>query len=98
MLIDCNVKRVIKFNAFNNPVNVCIGEHDEQYTPKETTTLYTASFHKFREQIWHTVLINREYIDANVMNIVDAMGLKYIIPAKDNKKVIKFKKLGLKIV
>ena len=34
MLIDCTVKMGIKFNAFNNHVNVAIEEHDEPYTGK----------------------------------------------------------------
>ena len=44
----------------------------------------------------NTVLMDRGYLDSNVMNTVDSMGLKYIIPAKDNDKVKKFKKMDLK--
>ncbi|MHB1440414.1 MAG: transposase [Cuniculiplasma sp.] len=38
------------------------------------------------------VLMDRGYLDAGVMNDMDSMGMKYIIPAKDNHKVLKFKK------
>jgi len=44
----------------------------------------------------NTVLMDRGYLDSNVMDTVDSMGLKYIIPAKDNNKVKKFKKMDLK--
>ncbi len=43
-----------------------------------------------------TVLMDRGYLDSDVMNTVDSMKLKYIIPAKDNHKVLKFKKMALK--
>ena len=44
----------------------------------------------------NTVLMDRGYLDSDVMNTGDSMKLKYIIPAKDNNKVIKFKKMDLK--
>jgi hypothetical protein len=44
----------------------------------------------------NTVLMDRGYLDSDVMNAVDSMKLKYIIPAKDNEKVKKFKKMDLK--
>ena len=40
--------------------------------------------------------MDRGYLDSSVMDAVDSMKLKYIIPAKDNHKVIKFKKMDLK--
>ena len=44
----------------------------------------------------NTVLMDRGYLDSDVMNTVDSMKLKYIIPAKDNGKVKRFKKMALK--
>lgn len=44
----------------------------------------------------NTVLMDRGYLDSDVMDTVYSMGLKYIIPAKANHKVIKFKKMDLK--
>lgn len=41
ILIDCTVKMAIELNAFNNPVNIAIDEHDYPY-------LIDAPFHKFR--------------------------------------------------
>ena len=43
-----------------------------------------------------TVLVDRGYLDSDVMSPVNSMKLKYIIPAKDNNKVVKFKKMALK--
>ena len=143
MLIDYTVKMAMEFNAFNNPVNVAIDEHDEPYTGKDNPYLIDAPFHKFRgtdmayrfatldcvsgrftlaAMVKHpldgidnarevriliehalssgikinTVLMDRGYLDSDVMNTGDSMKLKYIIPAKDNNKVIKFKKMDLK--
>ena len=36
------------------------------------------------------------YLDSDVMNMINSMRLKYIIPAKGNNKTIKFKKMDLK--
>ncbi|WP_236940619.1 transposase [Ferroplasma acidiphilum] len=44
----------------------------------------------------NTVLMDRGYLDSNVMNTVNSMKLKYIIPTKDNNKVKKFKNMDLK--
>ena len=44
----------------------------------------------------NTVLMDSGSLDSDVMNTVDSMKLKYIIPAKDNNKVKKFKKMDLK--
>lgn len=144
MLIDCTIKMGTKFNAFNNPVDVAIDEHDEPYTGKENPTLYTAPLHKFRgtdiayrfatldcvrsnrftlvAMVKHplagidnakevkiliehalslgikinTVLMDERYLDSDVMNTVDSMKLNYIIPAKNNYKVIEFKKMDPK--
>jgi len=41
----------------------------------------------------NTVLMDREYLDSDVMNTVDSMKLKYIIPTKDNNKVKKYRKM-----
>ena len=48
MLIDNTVKMGIELNAFNDPVNVAIDEHDEPYTGKDNPYLIDAPFHKFR--------------------------------------------------
>ena len=37
------------------------------------------------------VLMDRGYLDAGVMNGMDIMGMKYIVPAKDNPKVLRFR-------
>ena len=37
------------------------------------------------------VLMDRGYLDAGVMNGMDIMGMKYIVPAKDNSKVLRFR-------
>jgi hypothetical protein len=38
------------------------------------------------------ILMDRGYLDAGVMNNVDTMGMKYIVPARDNPKVLGLKK------
>ena len=42
------------------------------------------------------VLMDRGYLDAGVIRTVESLKLKYIIPAKDNKKVLKYKKMEMK--
>ncbi len=42
------------------------------------------------------VLIDRGYLDAAVMKTVDDMNLKYIVPAKENSKVKKFKDMDMR--
>ena len=42
------------------------------------------------------VLMARGYLDAGVIIKVESLKLKYTIPAKDNKKVIKYKKMEMK--
>ena len=42
------------------------------------------------------VLMDRGYLDAGVIRTVESLKLKYIIPAKDNPKVIKYKKMEMK--
>ncbi|EQD25875.1 transposase (ISH3), partial [mine drainage metagenome] len=42
------------------------------------------------------VLMDRGYLDVGVMKRVESHNLKYIIPAKDNKKVIRFRKMEMK--
>ncbi len=37
------------------------------------------------------ILMDRGYLDAGVMNDMDIMGMKYIVPAKDNPKVLRFR-------
>ena len=43
-----------------------------------------------------TVLMDRGYLDVGVMNKVESMNLKYIIPAKDNHKVKGFRNMEMK--
>ncbi|MHB1806500.1 MAG: transposase [Thermoplasmataceae archaeon] len=38
------------------------------------------------------ILMDRGYLDAGVMNGIDTMGMKYIVPARDNPKVLRLKK------
>ena len=38
------------------------------------------------------ILMDRGYLDAGVMNGIDAKGMKYIVPARDNPKVLRLKK------
>ncbi|EQD76066.1 transposase IS4 family protein, partial [mine drainage metagenome] len=42
------------------------------------------------------VLMDRGYLDVGVMKRVESHNLKYIIPAKGNKKVIRFRKMEMK--
>ena len=42
------------------------------------------------------LLMDRGYLDAGVIRTVESLKLKYIIPAKDNKKVLKYKKMEMK--
>ena len=42
------------------------------------------------------VLMDRGYLDVGVMNKVASMNLKYLIPAKDNSKVLEFKRREMK--
>ena len=42
------------------------------------------------------VLMDRGYLDVGVMRKVEALNLKYIIPAKDNPKVMRFKGMEMK--
>ena len=48
MLIDDTVRTAISHNAFSNPVNVAIDEHDEPYYGMDNRYLINAPFHKFR--------------------------------------------------
>jgi hypothetical protein len=41
------------------------------------------------------VLIDRGYLSAGVMNKIDNLKLKYIVPAKDNPKVKRFKRMAM---
>jgi hypothetical protein len=41
------------------------------------------------------VLIDREYMDARVMMKIDSLGLKCIIPAKDNPKTLRFRTMEM---
>lgn len=38
------------------------------------------------------ILMDRGYLDAGVMNNVDTMGMKYIVPARDSPRVLRLKK------
>jgi hypothetical protein len=40
--------------------------------------------------------MDKGYLNSNVMNIVDIMGLKDNVPTNDNNKVLKVKKMYLK--
>ncbi len=42
------------------------------------------------------VLMDRGYLDAGVIRTVESLNLEYIIPAKDNPKVLKYKKMEMK--
>ena len=42
------------------------------------------------------VLMDRGYLDAGVIRTVESLKLKYIIPEKDNPKVLKYKKIEMK--
>ncbi len=42
------------------------------------------------------VLMDRGYLDVGVMKKVELLNLKYIIPAKDNPKVVRFKEMEMK--
>ena len=42
------------------------------------------------------VLMDRGYLDVGVMRKVEALNLEYIIPAKDNSKVLRFKEMEMK--
>ena len=145
MLIDETVRMAIGNNAFSNPVNVAIDEHDEPYYGMDNRYLINAPFHKFRETdkayrfatlesvkngggftlsimrkdqldgidnamevdylIKHAissgisinmVLMDRGYLDAGVIRTVESLNLEYIIPARDNPKVLKYKKMEMK--
>ena len=43
-----------------------------------------------------TVLMDRRYLDAGVIIKVESLKLKYIIPARDNPMVLKYKKMEMK--
>jgi hypothetical protein len=42
------------------------------------------------------VLMDRGYLDAGVIRTVESLNMKYIIPARDNPKVLKYRKMGMK--
>ena len=42
------------------------------------------------------LLMDRGNMDAGVIRKVESLNMKYIIPAKDNKKVLKYKKMEMK--
>ena len=42
------------------------------------------------------VLMDRGYLDAGVIRTVESLNLEYIIPAKDNPKVLKYRKMEMK--
>lgn len=42
------------------------------------------------------VLMDRGYLDAGVIRTVESLNVKYIVPAKDNPKVLKYKKMEMK--
>ena len=42
------------------------------------------------------VLMDRGYLDAGVIIKVESLNLEYIIPARDNPKVLKYKKMEMK--
>lgn len=44
----------------------------------------------------NTVLMDRGYLNAEVIIKVESLKLKYIIPARDNHKVLKYKKMQMK--
>ena len=41
------------------------------------------------------VMMHRGYLDVGVMRKVEALNLEYIIPAKDNPKVLRFKEMEM---
>ncbi len=41
------------------------------------------------------VLMDRGYLDVGVMNKVESLNMEYIIPAKDNPKVLRFKQMDM---
>ena len=145
MLIDETVTIAIANNAFSNPVNAAMDDHDEPYYGMDSRYLINAPFHKFRgtdkayrfatlesvkngerltlsimkkEQLdgidnanevdylirhamslgikINILLMDRGYLDAGVIRTVESLNMKYIIPAKDNKKVLKYKKMEMK--
>ncbi len=144
MPIDRNVTIAIANNAFTNPVNAVIDEHDEPYYGMDSRYLINAPLHKFRgtdkayrfatlesvkngERLTlsimkkyqldgidnamevnnllkhaislginiNIVLMDRGYLDAGVIRKVESLKLKYIIPAKDNKKVLKYRNMEM---
>ena len=44
----------------------------------------------------NTVLMDRGYLDAGVIRTVESLNLEYIVSAKDNPKVLKYKKMEMK--
>jgi len=42
------------------------------------------------------VLMDRGYLDVGVMRKVEALNLEYMIPARDNSKVLRFRDMGMK--
>ena len=42
------------------------------------------------------VFMDRGYLDAGVIRMVESLNMEYIIPARDNKKVLKYKKMEMK--
>ena len=42
------------------------------------------------------VLMDRGYLDVGVMNVVESLNLKYLIPAKENRKVLRFRQMEMK--
>ncbi len=42
------------------------------------------------------VMMHRGYLDVGVMRKVEALNLEYVIPAKDNPKVLRFKEMEMK--
>ena len=42
------------------------------------------------------VLMDRGYLDAGVIRTVESLNMEYIIPARDNKKVLKYRKMEMK--
>ena len=143
-IIDSTVQIAIANNAFSNPVNAAIDEHDDPYYRMDSRYLINAPFHKFKgtdrayrfatlesvkngERLTlsiikkdqldgidnahevdyllrhamglgitiNTVLMDRGYLDAGVIIKVESLKLKYIIPARDNTTVLKYKKMEM---
>ena len=42
------------------------------------------------------VLMDRGYLDAGIIRRVESLKLEYVVPAKDNPKVLKYKKMEMK--